>query len=96
LDDFLALTYARMRQAGASRDVNGLKWGEAEKALQQDVLTCEVLSPLFASAFPWPTFGFARASSSRWIAQAIASSSTPALSLVLLSLVRARNPHSTR
>lgn len=41
LDDFLALTYARMRQAGASRDVNNLKWGEAEKALQQDVLTCE-------------------------------------------------------
>jgi hypothetical protein len=46
-----------MRQACASRDVNGLKWGEAEKALQQDVLTCEVLSPLVASAFPWLSLG---------------------------------------
>jgi cysteinyl-tRNA synthetase len=45
VDDFLALLHARMRHEAdlslAKRDVSSLKWGDAEKALQRDVLTCE-------------------------------------------------------
>jgi hypothetical protein len=55
VDDFLALLHARMRHEADNslvRDVSSLKWGDAEKALQRDVLTCEVLPLLFGFAFP--------------------------------------------